>query len=515
MDSSVTPPSSGQSAHKGPPTPEVSPPQLNNRQKFLRWWWRQMRKVDAKQRGKVIVQLREGSHPDFDYFLMIVLSSVIATLGLLIDSGATVIGAMLVAPLMTPILGVGLASLTGDQSLIKNAGSALLRGSLTSIVIAAVLTLINRPLPFVLLQELPHEVLTRTHPTPIDLFIALAGGAAAAFAWALPQVSPSLPGVAIATALMPPLCVVGIGLALGEWRVAGGALLLFFTNAVAIAFASMLVFYALGFAPQNLLNAHTVRDLPRSLRLSAALAALLFVPLAFLGARFVGQASESRLINQVVQEEVRRMGGELSGLEAQTNGDVLHLTLTIRTLRPLHYEDSVILQERIATRLQRRVSIVVNQVLAAQLDPLNPPTLTPTPTATLTPTPGPSATPTPTPTATPTATATPTTTPTLTPSPSPTPTSTPAAARVSNTNWRGVHLRQTPGGPIIATLPEGTILTAFDEIAIQGGLVWLKVRDPEGRIGWIPQMYALVITLTPTITPTATPLPTFTPTGAP
>ncbi|HEY58586.1 MAG TPA: DUF389 domain-containing protein, partial [Anaerolineae bacterium] len=403
MDSPTQPPA--QPPKETSPSPEVTatPPKLNTRQKLLRWWWRQMRKVDAKQRGKVIAQLREGSHPDFDYFLMIVLSSVIATLGLLIDSGATVIGAMLVAPLMTPILSVGLASLTGDQDLIKNAGSALLRGSLISVIIAAGLTLSNRPLPFVLLQELPREVITRTNPTPIDLFIALAGGAAAAFAWALPQVSPSLPGVAIATALMPPLCVVGIGLAMGEWRVAGGGLLLFLTNAVAIASASMLVFYALGFTPQNLLHVRSLRDLPRSLRLSTALAALLFIPLAYLGARFVGQASDSRLINEVVQEEVTRMGGELSELKAQTTGGVLRLTLTIRTLRPLRYEDSVILQQRITTRLQRRVAIVVNQVLAAQLDPLVPPTLTPTPTATFTATPGPSSTPTLTATFTPTA----------------------------------------------------------------------------------------------------------------
>lgn len=506
MDSPAQPPA--QPPEETPPSEVLSPPaQLNTRQKLLRWWWRQMRKIDAKRRGTVIAQLREGSHPDFDYFLMIVLSSIIATLGLLIDSGATVIGAMLVAPLMTPILGVGLGSLTGEQNLLKDAGSALLRGSLASIAIAAGLTLINRPLPFVLLQQLPNEVVARTNPTPIDLFIALAGGAAAAFAWALPQISPSLPGVAIATALMPPLCVVGIGLALGQWRVAGGAFLLFLTNSVAIASASMLVFYALGFAPQNLLQARKLRDLPRSLRLSAALAALLFIPLAYLGARFVGQANESRLINEVVQEEVSRMGGELSELKTQTMGDVLHLTLTIRTPHPLRYEDSLILQERIATRLQRRVAIVINEVLAAQLDPLVPPTLTPTPTATFTATPGPSATPTPTATFTPTATATPTPTFTITPSPTPTPTSTPAAMRVSNTNWRGVHLRQSPGGPIIATLREGTILTTFDEIAIQGGLVWLKVRDPEGRIGWIPQIYLLVVTFTPTTTPTTTPTP--------
>ncbi len=494
-----------QAARPEASTVSVQQPRLSLRQRFLGWWWHQMRKVDAKQRGTVVVQLREGSHPDFDYFLLVVLSSVIATLGLLADSGATVIGAMLVAPLMTPILGIGLASLTGDRRLFKDAASSLARGSLASVGMAALLTLINRPLPFVLLQELPREVLSRTRPGPIDLFIALAGGAAAAFAWALPQVSPSLPGVAIATALMPPLCVVGIGIALGQWPVAGGAFLLFLTNAVAIAFASMVVFYALGFGPKTVLEIRRLRDLPRSLRLSGGLAALLLIPLAYLSAQFVGQANETRLINQVVREEVARMGCELSELQTRTSGDVLHLTLTVRTPRPLHHEEGVALQERIAARLQRPVAVVIQQVFVAELDPLVPPTPTPTPTATSTPTPGPSptptASPTPTPTATPTATATPP------PTATPTATATPALAQRTAAPWWGPYLRQSPGGPVIGTLSPNAAFTVLYGQVVQDGLVWVQVQDPEGRVGWVPQIYLTVITLTPTTTPASTPTP--------
>lgn len=157
------------------------------------------------------MQLRESSAPDFDYFVLVFLSCMIATFGLLIDSAATIIGAMLVAPLMSPILGIGLASIRGDTFLLRNAAVALIRGAILAIVLSAVLTRINDWLPFTTLQELPAEVMARIKPSPIDLGVALAGGLAAAFALAQPELSAALPGVAIATALMPPLCEVGVG----------------------------------------------------------------------------------------------------------------------------------------------------------------------------------------------------------------------------------------------------------------------------------------------------------------
>ena len=92
-------------------------------------------------------------------------------------------------------------------------------------------------------------MLARTRPTPFDLGVALAGGAAAAYALAQPKLSAALPGVAIATALMPPLCAVGIGVAVGNLEVALGALLLFLTNLAAISFAGIMVFVLLGFRP--------------------------------------------------------------------------------------------------------------------------------------------------------------------------------------------------------------------------------------------------------------------------
>ncbi|RME90883.1 MAG: DUF389 domain-containing protein [Anaerolineae bacterium] len=471
--------------------------------RVLLWHWfrRVVKPVTLERRAEVQVQLREASTPDLDFFVLVSLSSVIATLGLLTDSGAVIIGAMLVAPLMSPIIGLGLASLTGDARLLRDAGFGLVRGALLSVLIAVILTWSNRHLPFIALQELPGEVLSRTRPSPIDLLIALAGGLAAAFALAEPGLSAALPGVAIATALMPPLCTIGVGIALGRWDVAGGALLLFVTNAVTIAFASMLIFFILGFTPRR----EKSNRLPRGLVYSAIFTASLLVPLTLLSVSFVRQASENRLINTVVSEEVRKYDAELASLRVHQDGDTLRMEITVRTPQSLSYNDVNELQREIAVRLQRPVAIVVNQIFAARLDPLIPPTLTPTPTPpTLTPTP--TFTETPSPTPTPTAT--------LTPSPTPSPTPTPSLARVVNTLGRRIDLRQSPGGPSIARLKEGQYVTVLYGYQIAKGLVWLEVQDQEGRIGWMPQIYLTVVTLTPSQTPSPTRTPTPTPSPA-
>ncbi len=446
--------------------------------------------VTRERRAEVQIQLRDSCTPDFDFFLLVLLSAVIATLGLLTNSAAVIIGAMLVAPLMSPIIGIGLASLTGDAHLFSDSNVALARGALLAVLMAALLAWANRYLPFITLQEIPGEVLSRTRPSPIDLTVALAGGLAAAFALVMPSISAALPGVAIATALMPPLCTIGIGIAMARWDIAGGALLLFLTNAVTIAFAGMLVFFALGFAPTRVAG----KRAPRALAISAVFTLILLVPLTVLSARFFHNASENRQIDAVVKEEVANFDAELAEMQTpQQDGETLHLTITLRVPRQLRYEDVVELQQNIALKLQRPVSIVVNQVVAARLDPLIPPTLTITPTAA---------------TFTPTSTYTPTATVTYTPSPTPNPptaTATPQLAEIPRTPAVPLNLVQQPGGPVIGQIRPGDFVTILYGSKVYEGLVWWEVRDQEGRIGWIPQIQLIVVTYTPT--PTTSPAP--------
>ena len=318
----------------------------------LRHYWRRLiPHIDVEQRASVQVKLREASRPGIEYFLLVLFSSVIATLGLITNSAAVIIGGMLVAPLMSPIIGLGLASITGDSKLLRHATSALLRGAALAVLIAFILTWLNNYLPFVSLQpdELPGEVLARTRPSPIDLAIALAGGMAAAFALTMPNISAALPGVAIATALMPPLCSIGFGLAVRRFDVAGGATLLFLTNAVTISFAAILVFVALGFYPRKNEGG---RILPRSLQVSAVLMATLLIPLSYFSVKFVQQATERRIINKIVEEEVGNIENvELVEWSTNQDGNILNVDMTVRTIDPLRYHNSVDLQKAIGSKL--------------------------------------------------------------------------------------------------------------------------------------------------------------------
>ncbi len=463
---------------------------MNQGNGFQNWLSQFIKPLNKERREQIIDTISTGASPGFDYFFLVVLSGAIATLGLINDSAAVIIGAMLVAPLMSPILGVGLGSITADAKLARNSASALVRGAIISILLSTLLTLTNLYLPFVpSLIEVPNEVLIRTQPTPNDLIIALAGGLAAAYSLAQPHLSAALPGVAIATALMPPLSSIGIGIALGRWDIAGGAALLFLTNAVTIAFAATLVFFLEGFAPKRKL---TDGKIPKSLLVAAILTGLLLIPLTILGARFVAQAQENRLINTVIQTEISKIANaELAELSIIRTEKELQLEITIRSNTPMSYSQVVDLQKALVAQIDKPIALVVNHIRAETLDPLIPPTYTPTPTL------GPSPTQTysPTPTASPTATQTPE--PTLTPTSF---TPTPKMAMVIDGGYPSYqYLYQEPGGPDIADLETDDILYDLHETITYEGLVWVKVRDSEGRVGWYPQNYLVYPTVTPTV----------------
>lgn len=164
-----------------------------------------------------------------------------ASYGLLSNSTAVVIGAMIIAMLLGPISGIALALVDGDVQLLRQAIIAEVAGVLVVLGVAFGIGFIHRDLP------LTHEILSRTSPNILDLVIALAGGAAGAYATVSPRLSVGLVGVAIATALVPPLATCSICIARGDLRLAFGGFLLFFANLVAIQFASSVVMWAHGY----------------------------------------------------------------------------------------------------------------------------------------------------------------------------------------------------------------------------------------------------------------------------
>ena len=166
---------------------------------------------------------------------MLICSIMIASIGLNLDSQAVIIGAMLISPLMSPILGIGLGVAINDKDALYHA--------LTHFASAIVIALVTSTFYFLItpLDEFTYQIESRTEPTFLDVFIAIFGGIAGIISIARKDISTTLPGVAIATALMPPLCVAGYGIANASWFVATKAFYLFFLNSFFVAFATYVI----------------------------------------------------------------------------------------------------------------------------------------------------------------------------------------------------------------------------------------------------------------------------------
>ncbi|MEJ5311451.1 MAG: DUF389 domain-containing protein [Anaerolineae bacterium] len=452
--------------------------------------------LTLQEKAEIAKNIRHNSRTNTDFSVMITLATAIAALGLLLNSPAVIIGAMLVDPLMMPIVGMGLALVIGDLRFFWTALGTVCRG----IVLAIITGLIVGAL--VPGASATPEILGRASPSVLDLVIALASGAVAAYALCRQGVTEALAGVAIALSLTPPLATVGIGLVLGRREIAGGALLLFVTNMVAIVAASSLAFFLFAFRPAPG-DSDRTRVLQRGFQ---GVAVLLLAVTAFLAILTRQSLAELRLhqeITTALRHQVNDVAGaELVNWEILETGEdgTLYMDVTIRSKYPYTYAEARGLQENVAEQLQRPVALSLAVVPATYLQAYVPPTPTETPTLTptglpaatptSTSTPPPSATPTDTPTPTPTATATPTPTPTITPTPSATPTATPWVMFVTGVGRTGLRVRYSPDGMVMGSIAEGMAVTIVDGPLVIGETTWYRVISMADRLeGWVAAAY--------------------------
>lgn len=260
------------------------------------------------------------------FLVMLTLSVVVAVMGLSLDSAAVVIGAMLLAPLMQPVLAAGacLSMALFTKSLIAVAKVA--GATAWSIGIAYLLSL---ALPD---STLTSEVLARTQPDIKDLAVALAAGAAGAYATVQEDVSSSLPGVAVAVALVPPLGSVGIALELGSNSLAFGALLLYFTNLAAILFASIVVFVLTGFVPPRRLSDNLLRLTTAGVGL-VALVIVVAVPLYRASIDSIERNDEQLAVEAIVDEWLSDTASQMErtvSIDRETN----QFEVVVRGLAP-------------------------------------------------------------------------------------------------------------------------------------------------------------------------------------
>ena len=269
---------------------------------LLRWWMRDV--VGTVNQAEVIEKRREDCLLSERYLFMTAMSAGIAVLGLMLSSAAVVIGAMLLSPLMGPIMGLGFALAIGDYQWLKQSARSLAWGSVMGIGLTAVLVFLSP------IQTITPEIAARTQPNLFDLFVALFSALAGAYAMIRGREG-TIVGVAIATALMPPLAVVGFGLATWNWTVFSGALLLYVTNLITIALTAWVMARIYGF--KTSLSARNT--LFQNIAVAAVFIALA-VPLAFSLQQIAFQTNAQRIVRAEIEEKFDDQSRiEVTGIE--------------------------------------------------------------------------------------------------------------------------------------------------------------------------------------------------------
>ena len=230
---------------------------------------------------------------------VLIFAIFIASLGLNVNSTAVIIGAMLISPLMGPIIGMGLSVGIDDFDLLKR--------SVRNYLLATVISVITATIYFTLspLSEAQSELLARTSPTLYDVLIAIFGGAAGILALSTKDKGNVIPGVAIATALMPPLCTAGYGLAVGEISFFFGAFYLYFINTVFIALSTFIGVRMLRFQRRAFADAAALQHVRKYI---IAIVLITMIPATYMTTQIIRESIQDNNTQQFVKNELTLKG---------------------------------------------------------------------------------------------------------------------------------------------------------------------------------------------------------------
>lgn len=322
-------------------------------------------RIDPAEEPEVVSGIRESGQVGVSYFVLLVLAIVIATFGLLANSTATVIGAMIVAPLMGPILGLSLGLVSGNTRDFRRAMLAEGLGVLLCLVLASSIGWLvgTRHIDFT-----QSEIVARIHPTLLDLAVGFAAGLAGAYATVNRKISGSIAGVAIAVALVPPLCVSGLCLGARLWSPSLGAFMLFLANFLTIHLAAAVMFSLAGLGHWG--NVRREPGLFRALLMNLIL--LVFTG-AFLTRQLlmlIRERQAEQVSREVITAEFARLSGvHLDALQVRATGSRITLDVLARAPQEVSVGLAQSLQAELQQRLNTPVELRIGTALASYVTP--------------------------------------------------------------------------------------------------------------------------------------------------
>ena len=327
--------------------------------------------LNNKQRRVIYQTVKEDATGSARYYFIVILGAIVATLGLLTNNIAVIIGAMLISPIMNPLLGVSISIATGDSKLFGQSFRALLLGIFLALGVSYLMTLV------VPVHALTDEILSRAQPTTIDLAIAFASGAAGAVTLGKKTGLMILPGVAIATAVMPPMCVVGAGLAFANFGVAIGGALLFLSNLIAINLAAAIIFKLMGFSitikkdPDNqLAEKAAIRQHKKRFVVSVVAFVVILVPLSFIMYNTIQTDRTNNTINASLHEvlsDYKDVG--LIRYSYTYQDGVYSIDVAVNSEKKLTESDLKKIEEYVGSALKKPATIDLTIIFSTEVGP--------------------------------------------------------------------------------------------------------------------------------------------------
>jgi len=316
-------------------------------------------KTEMVNHQSVVKDVVSSVERSWIYYLMLVMAGLIALIGLLTNSVAVVIGAMLISPLMAPIISSGLALTIVDLPLARRAFRTIAISVALTIVVSALVTVVSP------LKEPTAEILARVRPNIYDLFVAVFSGISGAVALCTKRnYLITATGVAVATAVIPPLSVVGYSLGTGQWMLALGGFLLFFTNFVAIVITSDLVFFTMGFRTSHV---DTSQYSQRTRFLIVAVVLLLIsIPLIYTLVVDLKQLNTKKLIERVLKAELdKEHVSRMTGYDYQNRGSGTIVAASVNTVHLIDKQAEKKIEDTLRSSLANPVELQLEQVIVA------------------------------------------------------------------------------------------------------------------------------------------------------
>lgn len=297
----------------------------------------------------LLTTLKDNSKFSYTYLILMILSTLLATTGLFANSAPVIIGAMILAPLMAPIISLSMGVIRTDKFLLFKSINTLMIGIFMALLFSSVYTM------FIPLEQITQEMQGRLHPNLLDLLVAIFSGIAGAYATSKEEVAKSLAGVAIAVALVPPLSVTGIGLGLGNFDVIYGSFLLFITNLVGITLSAALTFIVLGFAP--------VTKAKKGVFYTSIIMALVSIPLILSFMKVVDRNKYFDELNSVKSITLNKETVNLNIKTIENKKDNILVDIEVISPKPLTIIDYNSIKNILEEKIEKKIVLKVTPII--------------------------------------------------------------------------------------------------------------------------------------------------------